>query len=63
MNVKPFVNNYEIWSSFVEHLNDKITRLHVRLETAADIQEVAHLQGRVAMCRELLKLRDTVNGK
>lgn len=63
MNLKPFVNNKELWTDFLQELNVRIEACHRKLEQTTDLAEVYRAQGEVLALRKLEKLRDKVNAE
>ena len=59
--LKPFVNNPELYSPFIEGIAERIAFTHVTLEQSREIDEIYRLQGEIRALRSLLKLRDKVN--
>lgn len=61
MSLKQLVNSHDVYQSFLEYVEKKIT-LHQRsLEVATDIVDIHRLQGQIIALRRLLSLRDEVN--
>lgn len=60
--LKMFVNDPELWNSFVEEVQERIALQHKLLEQAHDIKDVYRGQGEVSALRKMLQLRDKVNG-
>jgi TATA-binding protein-associated factor Taf7 len=63
MNLKPFVNNKELWEDFLEELKERIEACHKKLEQAADPLTLHRTQGEIQALRKLEQLRDKVNTK
>ena len=61
MNLKPLVNNKELWDSLKQELEDSISLAHKNLESAKDLEEIYRLQGEVRALRKLSYLREKVN--
>lgn len=61
MNLKPFVNNHELWTDFLKELDTNIQRCYKRLEQVSDPIEIYRAQGEVQAFQKLAKLRDKVN--
>lgn len=59
--LKPFVNNPELYTPFIEEIAERIAFTHVSLEQSREIDEIYRLQGEIRALRSLLKLRDKVN--
>jgi hypothetical protein len=60
--LKPFVNNPELYSPFIEEIAERIAFTHVSLEQSREIDEIYRLQGEIRALRSLLRLRDKING-
>ena len=60
--LKPFVNNPELYNSFLEEIVNRIEKTHKRLEQLNDIEEVYRAQGEIRMLRTMLRLREELNG-
>ena len=60
--LKMFVNNPDLWDSFLSELNERIRDKHKKLEQVVDPHEVYRAQGELQALRSLQKLRDKVNG-
>lgn len=63
MNLKPFVNNKELWQDFLQELSNRIEACHRKLEQLNDPTEVYRTQGEIAALRKLEQLRSLVNSK
>ena len=61
-NLKPFINNPELYNPFLEEIQSRIDKVHRRLEQLNDIEEVYRAQGEIRMLRSMLRLRDDING-
>jgi archaellum component FlaC len=61
--VKLFVNNHDLWTQFLEELDQRISDCHKRIEQVSDMVEVYRTQGEVQALRKLQKLREKVNAK
>jgi archaellum component FlaC len=61
--VKLFVNNHDLWTQFLEELDQRISDCHKRIEQVSDMAEVYRTQGEVQALRKLQKLREKVNAK
>jgi hypothetical protein len=61
VNLKPFVNNHELWTDFLEELDTRIQVCYKKLEQLSDPVEIYRAQGEVQALRKLEKLRDKVN--
>jgi hypothetical protein len=60
--LKPFVNNPELYNSFLEEIMNRIDKVHKRLEQITDVEELYRAQGEIRVLRSLLLLREHVNG-
>ena len=60
--LKPFVNNPELYTPFIEEIAERIAFTHVTLEQPREIDEIYRLQGEIRALRSLLRLRDKING-
>lgn len=60
--LKPFVNNPELYTPFIEEVAERIAFTHVTLEQSREIDEIYRLQGEIRALRSLLRLRDKING-
>lgn len=63
MNLKPFVNNRELWDDFLEELKERIQACHKKLEQLTDPVDFHRTQGEIQALRKLEQLRDKVNAK
>jgi chaperonin cofactor prefoldin len=63
VNLKPFVNNKDMWQDFLQELGVRIQACHKKLEQVTDPVEVYHTQGEILALRKLEKLRDKVNAE
>ena len=62
MNLKPFVNNKELYEDFLEYLDSMIETKRKTLEQATDIVAIHQAQGAIAALRKLKTLKEQVNG-
>jgi hypothetical protein len=60
--LKPFVNNPEFYTPYIEEIASRIAFTHVALEQSRELDEVYRLQGEIRALRSLLKLREKING-
>ena len=60
--LKPFVNNPELYTPFIEEIAERIAFTHVTLEQSREIDEIYRLQGEIRALRSLLRMRDKING-
>jgi TATA-binding protein-associated factor Taf7 len=63
MNLKPFVNNHELWTDFLKELDSRIQVCYKKLEQITDPVALYRAQGEVQALVSLQKLRDKVNSK
>lgn len=63
MNLKPLVNNPEIWSDLLQELDNRIKVCYKKLEQVTDPIDMYQTQGEIKALRSLEKLRDKVNAK
>jgi hypothetical protein len=61
MNLKPLVNNRELWTDFLQELDTNIQRCYKKLEQLSDPVEIYRAQGEIQALRKLEKLREKVN--
>jgi len=60
--LKPFVNNPELYNSFLEEIGIRIDKVHKRLEQITDVEELYRAQGEIRVLRSMLRLREDING-
>lgn len=63
MNLKPFVNNKELWADFLKELEERISLCHKKIEQSTDTVEIFRTQGEIQALRKLQQLRDKVNSQ
>jgi hypothetical protein len=63
VNLKPFVNDKNLWSDFLEELDMRIEVCHKRLEQVTDMTDIYQTQGEVRALKKLKQLRDKVNAQ
>lgn len=63
MNLKPFVNNRELWNDFLTEIDKRIQECYKKLEQSTDQISLYHAQGEIQALRKLQKLRDKVNAE
>lgn len=63
MSLKQLVNSPDVYSSFLEMLEQKIKLTQSSLETAKEVVDIYRLQGQIHALRRLQLLRDEVNAK
>lgn len=61
MNLKPFVNNKDLWEDFKQELDNRIQTCYKKLEQVSDPVEIYRAQGEIQALKSLQKLRDKVN--
>ena len=62
MNLKPLVNNNEIWNSFNDEIDRRLNYVHIQMEQTIKPEDLYRLQGEAKALRRLKLLRDEVNG-
>ena len=62
MNLKPFVNNKELYEDFLDFLDTAIAKEHKSLEQAIDMATVYRTQGSLFTLRRMKTLKEQVNG-
>ena len=60
--LKPFVNNPELYNSFLEEIVRRIEKTHKRLEQISEVEELYRAQGEIRVLRAMLRLREDING-
>lgn len=60
--LKMFVNDPQLWGSFVEEVEERIAFCHKQLEQMDDSTALYRLQGEVKALKGMRSLRDKVNG-
>lgn len=63
MNLKPLVNNKELWLDFLMELDTQIQACYKKLEQLSDPTEIYRTQGEIRSLRKLEKLREKVNAE
>ena len=61
-NLKPLVNNVDLYKNFIDYIESQIKITQRSLEQAHTLVDVHRLQGTIHAYRRLLKLREDVNG-
>ena len=61
-NLKPLVNNKDLWESLVAELNERLECTQRQVELRVEPEEIYRLQGEARALRSLTRLRDKVNG-
>lgn len=62
MNLKPLVNDNNLWNSFNEELDRRLNYVHIQMEQTLKQDDLLRLQGEARAFRRLKLLRDEVNG-
>ena len=61
-NLKPLVNNKDLYEDFKEYIESKIQIAQRSLEQAHTLVDIHRLQGSIHAYRRLLKMKEDVNG-
>jgi len=61
-NLKPFVNNPELYNTFLTEVDERIMFSQIALEQTREPDEMFRLQGEIRALRSLGRLREKVNG-
>jgi len=61
-NLKPFVNNPDLYLPFLAEMDERILFAQIVLEQAREPDEMFRLQGEIRALRSLGRLREKVNG-
>ena len=59
--LKTFVNNKELWDTFINEIKSDINQYQKSLEQANDAPSMYRLQGNILALRRLLHLKEKVN--
>ena len=62
MNLKPFVNNKDLYTDFLQYLDEVIEGKRKVLEQATDTVVIYQAQGAISALRKLKTLKEQVNG-
>jgi hypothetical protein len=62
MNLKPFVNNKELYEDFLQYLDEVIEGKRKVLEQVTDTVVIYQAQGAINALRKLKTLKEQVNG-
>jgi len=62
MNLKPLVNDSNLWNSFNEELDRRLNYVHIQMEQTLKQDDLLRLQGEARALRRFKLLRDEVNG-
>ena len=60
--MKTFVNNPELWEPFVEEMETRLQSNYKYLAASQDMNQMLRYQGRIAVLKEMIELRNYVNG-
>lgn len=63
MNLKPFVNNRDLWEDFLEELEERVQTCYKTMAQLKDPVEIYRVQGELSALYKLQQLRDKVNSK
>jgi|TARA_R110002153_G_scaffold126571_2_gene273937 hypothetical protein len=61
-NLKPFVNNPELYNTFLAEVDERIMFSQIALEQTREPDEMFRLQGEIRALRSIGRLREKVNG-
>jgi hypothetical protein len=61
MNLKPLVNNSELYRSFQEYVQNEISNVQKHLEHEPEPMVIYQLQGEIRRLRKFLTLKERVN--
>ena len=61
-NLKPLVNDKDLWESFLAELTTRLAEVHRQMEQANSVEDLYRLQGHAACLNKFRYLRDKVNG-
>jgi len=61
-NLKPFVNNPDLYIPFLAEIDERIMFAQIALEQTREPDEMFRLQGVVRTLRDLGRLREKING-
>lgn len=62
-SLKKLVNDKPLWDDFCAMLDEKLEKVHIRMEQANTPEELFRCQGETHALRRLKMLRDEVNAK
>lgn len=60
--LKMFVNDPELWDSFLKETDVRVQQVHKKLGQLVEPYEIYRAQGELQALQSLQKLRDKVNG-
>ena len=61
-NLKPFVNDPELYNTFLAEVDERIIFSQIALEQTREPDEMFRLQGEIRALRSIGRLREKVNG-
>ena len=61
-NLKPFVNDPELYNTFLAEGDERIIFSQIALEQTREPDEMFRLQGEISALRSIGRLREKVNG-
>ena len=61
-NLKPFVNNPELYNTFLVEIDERIMFAQIALEQVREPDQMYRLQGEIHALRSLGRRREKVNG-
>lgn len=61
MNLKPLVNNRDLWQDFLQEIDIRIESVHRQMEQVNTAEELYRLQGEAKALRSFKFLREKVN--
>ena len=61
MKLRKLTSDKELWDSFVEYIDDAISKQHKTLEQTVEMPMIYKLQGSIACLRRMKYLRDELN--
>lgn len=63
MSLKTLVNTPDIWSAFLEELDNELANVHRSMEQEGKAEDLYRLQGKAAAYHHMKRLRDRVNAR
>lgn len=63
MNLKPLVNDNNLYSSLLEYFKGELDKTHREMEVAETEQERLRLQGQARFIRKMFTLKERVNDR
>lgn len=61
--IKLFVNNPELWNSFLEEIETRVDQAHKKLGQLTETHDIYRAQGELQALQSLKKLREKINGQ